>query len=141
MRVSVGLLTLCAFAPVFGQTRSQPQQLEEFVNAKLAVWKQCLGFEDWQISVVMTRRSDLKPRTRGQIKWDRTKKSAVIAVLDAADYELPMPEMLADMEFTIVHELIHLELSSLPRSEASRSNEEHAVNRLAEALLRLDRQK
>ena len=43
------------------------------------------------------------------------------------------------MEFTIVHELVHLELASLPRSEASRSNEEHAVNLSAEALLRLDR--
>jgi hypothetical protein len=47
--------------------------------------------------------------------------------------------MLDDMEFTIVHELIHLQLSSLPRSEASRSAEELAVNRIAEALLKLDR--
>ena len=45
------------------------------------------------------------------------------------------------MEFTLVHELIHLELSSLPRSEASRRVEEHAVNNLTDALLRLDRQK
>jgi hypothetical protein len=43
------------------------------------------------------------------------------------------------MEFTVVHELIHLELSSLPHSEASRRVEEHAVNRLADALLKLDR--
>jgi hypothetical protein len=43
------------------------------------------------------------------------------------------------MEFTLVHELIHLELASLPRSDASRTDEEHAVNHMAEALLRLDR--
>jgi hypothetical protein len=49
--------------------------------------------------------------------------------------------MLNDMELTIVHELVHLELSSLPRNEASRSSEEHAVNRIAEALLGLDRQR
>ena len=47
--------------------------------------------------------------------------------------------MLEDMEFTVVHELIHLQLSSLPRSEASRSDEEHAVNRITDALLKLDR--
>jgi len=36
--------------------------------------------------------------------------------------------MLQDMELTIVHELVHLELAALPRSQASRSTEEHAVN-------------
>jgi hypothetical protein len=49
--------------------------------------------------------------------------------------------MLDDMEFTVVHELIHLELSSLPRSEASRRDEEYAVNQIADALLALDRKK
>jgi hypothetical protein len=38
----------------------------------------------------------------------------------------------------VVHELIHLELASLPKSEASRRKEETAVNQLAEALLALD---
>jgi hypothetical protein len=49
--------------------------------------------------------------------------------------------MLDDMELTIVHELVHLELASLPRSQASRDSEEHAVNGIADALLTLDRQK
>ena len=70
-----------------------------------------------------------------------SKKSALILMLDACDYELPLPQMLDDTEFTIVHELDHLELASLPRSEASRGSEEHAVNRIAEALLKLDRQR
>jgi hypothetical protein len=83
----------------------------------------------------------LKSKTLGGIRWDKGKKSAVLSVLDASDYRLPFREMLADMEFTIVHELVHLELSSLPRSEASRSSEEHAVNGIAEALLSLDRKK
>ena len=112
-----------------------------FADERLAVWRKYLKLEDWRISVVMTRRSDLKPKTRGHIRWDKGKKSAVICVLDASDYQLPLPEMFDDMEFTIVHELVHLELASLPRSEASRSSEEHAVNRLTEALLMLDRQR
>ena len=45
------------------------------------------------------------------------------------------------MEFTVVHELIHLQLSSLPRSEASRSAEERAVNHITEALIQLDRER
>ena len=117
----------------------QGQFCRRFVAEKVAVWRQRLKLEDWQISVVMIQRSALKPGTLGGIRWDKRKKSAVISVLDPAEYRLPLPEMLDDMEFTIVHELVHLELASLPRSEASRSKEEHAVNRLAEALLGLDR--
>lgn len=60
-------------------------------------------------------------------------------MLDASENQLPMCEMLANMELTIVHELVHLELSSLPRSEASRPIEERAVSRIAQALLKLDR--
>ena len=41
-----------------------------FVNEKLTVWRQCLNLEDWPIAVVMTRRADLQPKTRGQVKWD-----------------------------------------------------------------------
>ncbi|MBI2686255.1 MAG: hypothetical protein HYX27_08060 [Acidobacteria bacterium] len=156
-------LALFAFAPAFAQTLAREEALavssavstvtpssagaitaqavERFVDERLAVWQKCLSLDDWKISIVMARRNALKPNTRGQIKWDKHKKSAVIAILDALDYELPVPEMFADMEVTIVHELVHLELASLPRREASRSSEEHAVNRITEALLRLNRQK
>jgi len=114
------------------------QLAERFVNEKLSVWSNRLNLEGWQISVIMTRRDDLKENTLGGIRWDKGKKSAVIKVQNASDYRLPVPEMLNDMELTIVHELVHLELSSLPRNEASRSTEEKVVNQIASALLRLD---
>jgi hypothetical protein len=64
-------------------------------------------------------------------------------VLDPADYRLPFPDVLKDAEFTVVHELIHLELVPVPTqlqcTDASRREEEHAVNQMADALLRLDR--
>lgn len=101
------------------------------------MWQQRFKLEDWNLSVVMIRRADMRPGTRGQIRWDKEKRSAVIWVLDAADYHLPFNEMLDDMEFTIVHELIHLELAAQKRSEAYRSTEERVANRLAETLLRL----
>jgi hypothetical protein len=121
--------------------REQSQLAERFVNEKLTVWSKRLNLEGWQISVIMTRRDDLKENTLGGVRWDKGKKSAVIKVQDASDYRLPFREMLDDMELTIVHELVHLELSSLPRSEASRSNEEHAVSQIAGALLGLDHQR
>jgi hypothetical protein len=117
------------------------QSAQQYVNERLAVWQQRMKLEAWRISVVQARSSELKPKTLGAIRWDKGKKTAVIWVLDPADYQLPYREMLDDMELTIVHELIHLDLASPPRSEASRSSEEHAVNGIADALLGLDRKK
>ena len=95
--------------------------------------------------MVVSRASELKPKTLGNIHWDMEKKTAILRVLDPADYRLPYREMLQDMEFTVVHELIHLELapvlSDLQRSDANRREEEHSVNHMAEALLKLDRKK
>jgi len=115
--------------------------VQSFLNERLALWQQRLNLQDWKISILMSHPTDLKPKTLGNIHWDADKKSATIRVLDASDYKLAFHEMLEDMEFTVVHELIHLELSSLPRSDASRRDEEHAVNRIADALLKLDRNK
>ena len=112
---------------------------QSFLNQKLWLWQQRLSLKDWNLTVRMVRAGELKPRTLGNIHWDVDTKIAGIRVLDPADYTMPFNEMLQDMEFTIVHELVHLQLSSLPRSEASRRAEEHAVNQLTEALLKLDR--
>lgn len=120
--------------------REHDEMARRFVHGTMSMWRQRLNLDHWEIAVVMARRSDLKPKTRGHIRWDKNKKSAVIWVMNAADYQLPLKEMLEDMEFTVVHELVHLQLASLPRSEASRRTEEHAVNSITAALLRLARQ-
>ena len=112
-----------------------------YVNERLAVWQQRLNLQDWKISIVMAHQNELKPKTLGNIHWESDRKTAVIRVLDSSDYKMPFREMLDDMEFTVVHELIHLELSSLPRSDASRREEEHAVNQITDALLKLDRKR
>ena len=111
-----------------------------FAAERLWVWQKRLKLEDWNISIKVARSTELKPKTLGNIHWDAEQKTAVIRVLDPVDYDLPADKILPDIEFTVVHELIHLELASLPRSEASRREEEHAVNRIADALLTLDRQ-
>jgi hypothetical protein len=109
-----------------------------FVSEKVEVWQKRLKLDEWKITVVMARKADLKQGTMGGIRWDKGKKTATLWAMDAADYTVSTEEMLEDLEFTVVHELIHLELASLPKSEASRRKEETAVNQLAEALLALD---
>ena len=136
--------SVSAFAQTADITLTEPsptefgQRAQQFIDSKLAVWQQRLKLESWQISVVMARQSDLPPKTMGGIRWDKGKKSAVVWVLNPSDYRLPYREMLDDMELTVVHELVHLDLASLPRGQASRSSEEHAVNGIAQAMLGLD---
>jgi hypothetical protein len=116
---------------------------ERYTTERLWLWQRRLNLQDWNITVVVARATELKPKTLGNIHWDADKKTAVIRVLDPADYKLPFEDMLKDMEFTVVHELIHLELSPvlspLQRNDANRREEEHAVNHMADALLKLDR--
>lgn len=136
------LAILLTSGTAFAQSPAESTQTaRQFVRDKLAVWQKRLHLEDWRISVELTRKSELKPKTLGGTRWDKHKKTATIWVLDPADYQLPFDEILTDLELTVVHELVHLELASLPRSEASRSSEEHAVNHLAEALVELDKLK
>lgn len=137
------LFVLCAIVSAFAQNSADETSdlAQRHVTERLAYWQHRLKLEDWRISVSPARQSQLKPRTLGAIRWDKGKKTAEIWVLDAADYQLPFDAMLDDMELTVVHELVHLQLASLPRSQASRSSEEHAVNGIANALLELDRGK
>lgn len=143
-----GGLTLAVLSFVAGVCipAEMPPTLEErtiavqnFSTEKLAIWQKRLNLESWKITVKLVRASELKPKTLGNIHWDTPVKAANIRVLTVSDYRLPYDKMLDDIEFTIVHELVHLQLSSLPRSEASRGAEERAVNQITQALLNLDR--
>jgi hypothetical protein len=118
-------------------TQEREATAQKFVTASLQLWQDRLNLNNWDIRVQLVRPSALEPKTLGNIHWDMNTRRATIGVLSSYDYTLPTPEMLSDMEFTIVHELVHLHLASLPRSEASRRNEEHAVNEIARVLLKL----
>jgi hypothetical protein len=110
---------------------------EKFVAQRVQLWQERLNLKDWDIRFQLVRTDKLEPKTLGNINWDADVKVAKISVLSTYDYKLPYRDMLDDMEFTVVHEMVHLQLASLPRSEASRRVEEHAVNELASALLKL----
>jgi hypothetical protein len=130
--------------PAEPPARARGPLAEQYVHQKLALWQKRLKLQDWTITVIMSRPGDLRRGTLGNIRWDADKKTARIRVLDTSAYHRPFLATLNDMEFTVVHELIHLELSPVTRSEQSRSAEsfsaeEDAVNRTADALLHLDR--
>jgi hypothetical protein len=112
-------------------------QAERFVAEKLQLWQRRLGLTKWNVRARLVRLKSFKPKTVGGIHWDANVMKATIDVLSTYDYDLPYQAMLDDMENTVVHELVHLHLSILPRSDASRSAEEHAVNEITSALLKL----
>lgn len=107
------------------------------------MWQQRLKLQDWNITLEISHPTDLRPGSLGNVHWDAEAKTAKIRVLDASEYQTSFGATLKDMEFTVVHELTHLELSSLTRnfksrSEESVSEEEQAVNRLSDAMMKLD---
>ena len=146
------LLLLIPFGSVAADL-SQPESLSHertilagsFAGEKLWYWQNRLNLKDWNVSLAVVRATELKPDTLGNIHWDLENKSALIRVLDPADYQMPLREILDDIEFTVVHELIHLERArvrnQLSRDEADRGEEEHAVNHTTETLLKLDRRR
>jgi len=119
--------------------RERTELAEQYLEKRLVLWQSRLKLSDWNIALRSVHPGVLRQGTLGNIRWDANRKQATIRMLDASDYRTSYEAALRDMEFTVVHELLHLVLSSLPRSEASRSDEEHAVNQMTDALLALDR--
>ena len=89
--------------------------------------------EDWRLTVRVVRQRDLDKNTWGNAEWDPWQKSGTISVLDPADYNLKGGDLRLDMECTIVHELVHIQVAPLDaRDENVR---EDVVNRIMEALV------
>lgn len=107
------------------------------VEQWLRTWQARLALTDWKVEVHIVRASDLNPDTLGHLKWNASDHSAIIKVLNPVDYDLPAAQIPADIERTVVHELVHLQLSALPRN-GSKVVEEQVVNKLTEAFLQLD---
>jgi len=117
----------------------RPMVTTEQVDLWTKQWQKRLDMNDWRITTLIVRHSDLKPETLGNLHWDTENHTATIRVLDPRDYELPPSEVPQDIEYTIVHELIHLQLSVLPRDLSTRTVEERVVNKISEALFHLEK--
>jgi hypothetical protein len=112
---------------------------DEQVHDWLRLWQKRLRLEEWKIDVKIVRIWDLEQGTLGHIDWSVPHKTATIKVLNPSDYELPKDKIPADMELSIVHELVHLHLSVLPLNKSTRTAEEQVVSMLADALVSLER--
>jgi Zn-dependent peptidase ImmA (M78 family) len=75
----------------------------------VSVWQKRLNLEAWNVSIEVVPRAALRPGTIGNVKWEPKAKTACIRVMQSADYDRSPEEALEDMEFTVIHELVHLQ--------------------------------
>src|SRR4051812_44577695 len=71
-------------APVPESPRERSLLAEKYAVERLSVWQKRLKLQDWNISLIVSRATELKPKPLGNIHWDTDKKSATIRVLDPA---------------------------------------------------------
>jgi hypothetical protein len=107
------------------------------VDSWVALWQKRLHLQDWRIEARIVRSAGLKPDTLGNLKWNSVTRTATIKVLNPVDYDMPPADVPEDIEYTVVHELVHLQLSVLPR-DGSKEVEEVVVNKISDALMELE---
>jgi len=126
MRV-VAALVLMAFSC------SAMNPLETRLEHQMRIWQKRLGLEEWSLSVRIVRQSEIDHNSWGAAEWDPSAKTGMISVLDPRDYNLHGSDLKLDMECTIVHELVHIQVSPLDaRDELVR---EEVVNKIMTALM------
>ena len=126
MRV-LGALILC----VMGCFPMSP--VESQLDRQLKSWQRRLGMDDWRLTVRLVRQNNLDRNTWGNAEWDPRGKTGTIKVLDPMDYNLRGGDLKLDMECTIVHELVHIQVS--PFDAPDETVREEVVNRIMTALI------
>ena len=126
MRAVWALLLLCLSC-------SAMNPLELRLGDQLKAWQKRLGLDDWTMTLQVVRQSEIDPNTWGSAHWNSRAKTATIQVLDPRDYNLKGADLRLDMECTIVHELVHIQVSPLDAPDAQ--VREDVVNRIMAALL------
>ncbi len=107
--------------------------LETRLERQMKVWQKRLGLEQWSLSLRVVRQSEIDRNAWGAAEWDPAAKTGVISVLDPRDYNLKGGELKLDMECTIVHELVHIQVS--PLGGTHEPAVEDVVNRIMGALI------
>jgi hypothetical protein len=107
--------------------------LESKLDRVMRQWQKRLGLQEWNLTLRVVRQSQLDPDSWGTAEWDASTMTGVINVLDPRDYNLKGSELKLDMECTIVHELVHIQLAPIAGNHGH--VREDVVNRIMTALM------
>lgn len=125
--------------PAVAEAKTKAVVTDTQVAGWVKVWQKRLHLEDWKVEARIVRTSDLRPDTLGNLKWNSVNHTATIKVLNPTDYDMQAPDVVEDIEYTVVHELVHLQLSVLPRDLNKKDVEETVVNKISDALMMMER--
>jgi hypothetical protein len=128
--LAVGLISVVTS---IGVNAVQIAPLQVHLEKQLRNWQKRLGLDTWNLSIQLVRKSALDKDTWGNAEWDSETRTGIINVLDPQDYNLKGSELRRDMECTIVHELVHIQVSPLDSRDPEA--QEDVVNRIMSALL------
>ncbi|WP_028983321.1 hypothetical protein [Sporolactobacillus terrae] len=108
------------------------------LKEKLDYWQKRLRLQDWLIDLKITRKRDMEFDSQGECNYNLLKKMAVIRIVDSVDYDAcaAFPQ---DMEWCLVHELLHLHFAPL-HVERDDEAEEQAVDLISNALVTVARE-
>ena len=112
---------------------SAANPLEIHLVDQMKSWQKRLGLDGWNMTLQVVRQSEIDPNAWGAAHWDEDAKTATIQVLDPRDYNLKGADLRLDMECTIVHELVHIQIS--PLGYPSLQAREDVVNKIMNAVL------
>ena len=115
----------------FGCSAMNP--LEIRLMDQMKSWQKRLGLDDWTMTLQVVRQREINPNAWGSSHWDIHAKTATIQVLDPRDYNLKGTDLRLDMECTIVHEFVHIQVSPLDARDVH--VREDVVNKIMAALL------
>ena len=136
------VLSLC-----LGAAERVPTITQAKVDGIAKHWQNVLQLNDWRIEVNIAKLSDLPNGAAAFSVPDRDAHYLAMFVLPPSEYpalarmsgapELHGKAILADIEISILHELVHLRLMEFSGSDAAHlhSAEEYTVVRLTSALL------
>jgi hypothetical protein len=142
------LLSLSLFA-----ADRPPVVTQRKLDALVTYWRHVLQLDDWKVRARVVKLEDLPDGAAGASRADSSYRECRIYVMDPQDYEalaqregsVPIrgKAILADIEDTVVHELIHLRLRQLMDADSLHlhSSEEATVVRLTDALLSVRKHK
>jgi hypothetical protein len=105
----------------------------------LRKWQHIVRLEDWDIAINFGRWHEVHEEAVAHCHYSRARREAHLVIRHPDDWG---PETWAgdnDMELTIVHELLHLKLSGLDNTDATKQVEEALVEQMARSLVRLKR--
>ena len=110
---------------------------KEELEERLVYWQEKLRLRDWMIQINIKREQDFTTSdSNAEILYNLSNKSAFISMMDPVDFDDLLPQ---DMEWLLIHELLHLHFAPMDNNR-NRTSIEQGIESITYGLVQLERQ-